>query len=83
MKFFKKLFNKRSNYDEEIGVDISDSNFWEKFGVKLKFLISGKRVLKENTVYICTKVRAESIGKLSLKIYKIEKSIKSMNFIIF
>ncbi|EHK2337326.1 phage portal protein [Clostridium perfringens] len=76
MKFFKKLFNKRSNYDEEIGVDISDSNFWEKFGIKLKFLISGKRVLKENTVYICTKVRAESIGKLSLKIYKDREEYK-------
>ncbi|MDM0980782.1 phage portal protein [Clostridium perfringens] len=76
MKFFEKLFNKRSNYDEEIGVDISDSNFWEKFGIKLKFLISGKRVLKENTVYICTKVRAESIGKLSLKIYKDREEYK-------
>lgn len=76
MKFFEKLFNKRSNYDEEIGVDISDSNFWEKFGIKLKFLISGKRVLKESTVYICTKVRAESIGKLSLKIYKDREEYK-------
>ena len=70
MKFLKNLFSKRSNYDEDIGVSLSDSNFWEKFGIKLGFSISGKKALKENTVYICTKVRAESIGKLSLKVYK-------------
>lgn len=76
MKFFGKLFNKRSNYDEEVGTDISDSNFWEKFGIKLGFSISGKKVLKENTVYICTKIRAESIGKLSLKVYKDREEYK-------
>ncbi|XZK76500.1 phage portal protein [Clostridium perfringens] len=76
MKFLKKLFSKRSNYDEDIGVSLSDSNFWEKFGIKLGFSISGKKALKENTVYICTKVRAESIGKLSLKVYKEREEYK-------
>ncbi|EOU1670463.1 phage portal protein [Clostridium perfringens] len=76
MKFLKNLFSKRSNYDEEVGVSLSDSNFWEKFGIKLGFSISGKKALKENTVYICTKVRAESIGKLSLKVYKEREEYK-------
>ena len=76
MKFLKKLFSKRSNYDEDIGVSLSDSNFWEKFGIKLGFSISGKLALKENTVYICTKIRAESIGKLSLKVYKEREEYK-------
>ncbi|GAA0066582.1 MAG: phage portal protein [Clostridium perfringens] len=76
MKFLKKLFSKRSNYDEDIGVSLSDSNFWEKFGIKLGFSISGKKALKENTVYICTKIRAESIGKLSLKVYKEREEYK-------
>lgn len=76
MKFLKNLFSKRSNYDEDIGVSLSDSNFWEKFGIKLGFSISGKKALKENTVYICTKVRAESIGKLSLKVYKEREEYK-------
>ena len=76
MKFLKKLFSKRSNYDEDIGVSLSDSNFWEKFGIKLGVSISGKKALKENTVYICTKVRAESIGKLSLKVYKEREEYK-------
>ncbi|XZK28617.1 phage portal protein [Clostridium perfringens] len=76
MKFLKKLFSKRSNYDENIGVSLSDSNFWEKFGIKLGFSISGKKALKENTVYICTKIRAESIGKLSLKVYKEREEYK-------
>ncbi|EJT5919116.1 TPA: phage portal protein [Clostridium perfringens] len=76
MKFLKKLFSKRSNYDEDIGVSLSDCNFWEKFGIKLGVSISGKKALKENTVYICTKVRAESIGKLSLKVYKEREEYK-------
>ena len=76
MKFLKNLFSKRSNYDEDVGVSLSDSNFWEKFGIKLGFSISGKKALKENTVYICTKVRAESIGKLSLKVYKEREEYK-------
>ena len=76
MKFLKNLFSKRSNYDEDIGVSLSDSNFWEKFGIKLGFSISGKKALKENTVYICTKIRAESIGKLSLKVYKEREEYK-------
>lgn len=76
MKFFKNLFSKRSNYDEDVGVSLSDSNFWEKFGIKLGFSISGKKALKENTVYICTKIRAESIGKLSLKVYKEREEYK-------
>ena len=83
MGFLKGLFNKknnndekRSNYDEDIGIDISDSNFWEKFGIKLNFSVRGKRALKENTVYVCTKIRAESIGKLSLKIYKDKEEYK-------
>lgn len=76
MKFLKNLFSKRSNYDENIGVSLSDSNFWEKFGIKLGFSISGKKALKENTVYICTKIRAESIGKLSLKVYKEREEYK-------
>ncbi|BDU95380.1 portal protein [Clostridium perfringens A] len=76
MKFLKKLFSKRSNYDEDVGVSLSDSNFWEKFGIKLGFTISGKKALKENTVYICTKIRAESIGKLSLKVYKEREEYK-------
>lgn len=76
MKFLKSLFSKRSNYDEDVGVSLSDSNFWEKFGIKLGFLISGKKALKENTVYICTKIRAESIGKLSLKVYKEREEYK-------
>ncbi|STB55981.1 phage portal protein [Clostridium perfringens] len=76
MKFLKNFFSKRSNYDEDIGVSLSDSNFWEKFGIKLGFSISGKKALKENTVYICTKVRAESIGKLSLKVYKEREEYK-------
>lgn len=76
MKFLKKLFSKRSNYDEDIGVSLSDSNFWEKFGIKLGVSISGKKALKENTVYICTKIRAESIGKLSLKVYKEREEYK-------
>ena len=76
MKFLKNLFSKRSNYDEDVGVSLSDSNFWEKFGIKLGFSISGKKALKENTVYICTKIRAESIGKLSLKVYKEREEYK-------
>lgn len=76
MKFLKNLFSKRSNYDEDIGASLSDSNFWEKFGIKLGFSISGKKALKENTVYICTKIRAESIGKLSLKVYKEREEYK-------
>ncbi|MDK0564362.1 phage portal protein [Clostridium perfringens] len=76
MKFLKNLFSKRSNYDDDIGVSLSDSNFWEKFGIKLGFSISGKKALKENTVYICTKIRAESIGKLSLKVYKEREEYK-------
>ncbi len=76
MKFLKNLFSKRSNYDEDIGVSLSDSNFWEKFGIKLGFSISDKKALKENTVYICTKIRAESIGKLSLKVYKEREEYK-------
>ncbi|XZM19886.1 phage portal protein [Clostridium perfringens] len=76
MKFLKNLFSKRSNYDKHIGVSLSDSNFWEKFGIKLGFSISGKKALKENTVYICTKIRAESIGKLSLKVYKEREEYK-------
>ncbi|HAT4306743.1 TPA: phage portal protein [Clostridium perfringens] len=76
MKFLKNLFSKRNNYDEDIGVSLSDSNFWEKFGIKLGFSISGKKALKENTVYICTKIRAESIGKLSLKVYKEREEYK-------
>lgn len=83
MGFFRGLFNKknnndekRSNYDEDIGIDISDSNFWEKFGIKLNFSVRGKRALRENTVYVCTKIRAESIGKLSLKIYKDREEYK-------
>ena len=76
MKFLKNLFSKRSNYDEDVGVSLSDSNFWEKFGIKLGFTISGKKALKENTVYICTKIRAESIGKLSLKVYKEREEYK-------
>ncbi len=76
MKFLKNLFSKRSNCDEDIGVSLSDSNFWEKFGIKLGFSISGKKALKENTVYICTKIRAESIGKLSLKVYKEREEYK-------
>ncbi|MDK0582257.1 phage portal protein [Clostridium perfringens] len=76
MNFLKNLFSKRSNYDEDIGVSLSDSNFWEKFGIKLGFSISGKKALKENTVYICTKIRAESIGKLSLKVYKEREEYK-------
>ncbi|HAT4071048.1 phage portal protein [Clostridium perfringens] len=76
MKFLKSLFSKRSNYDEDVGVSLSDSNFWEKFGIKLGFSISGKKALKENTVYICTKIRAESIGKLSLKVYKEREEYK-------
>ncbi|WP_124041804.1 phage portal protein [Clostridium perfringens] len=76
MKFLKNLFSKRSNYDEDIGVSLSDSNFWERFGIKLGFSISGKKALKENTVYICTKIRAESIGKLSLKVYKEREEYK-------
>lgn len=83
MGFLRGLFNKknnndekRSNYDEDIGIDISDSNFWEKFGIKLNFSVRGKRALKENTVYVCTKIRAESIGKLSLKIYKDKEEYK-------
>lgn len=76
MKFLKNLFSTRSNYDEDIGVSLSDSNFWEKFGIKLGFSISGKKALKENTVYICTKIRAESIGKLSLKVYKEREEYK-------
>lgn len=76
MKFLKNLFSKRSNYDENVGVSLSDSNFWEKFGIKLGFSISGKKALKENTVYICTKIRAESIGKLSLKVYKEREEYK-------
>lgn len=76
MKFLKNLFSKRSNYDEDIGVSLSDSNFWEKFGIKLGFSISGKKALKENTVYICIKIRAESIGKLSLKVYKEREEYK-------
>lgn len=76
MKFLKNLFSKRSNYDEGVGVSLSDSNFWEKFGIKLGFSISGKKALKENTVYICTKIRAESIGKLSLKVYKEREEYK-------
>ena len=76
MKFLKNLFSKRSNYDEDVGVSLSDSNFWEKFGIKLGFSISGKKALKENAVYICTKVRAESIGKLSLKVYKEREEYK-------
>lgn len=76
MKFLKNLFSKRSNYDEDIGVSLSDSNFWEKFGIKLGFSILGKKALKENTVYICTKIRAESIGKLSLKVYKEREEYK-------
>lgn len=76
MKFLKNLFSKRSNYDKDVGVSLSDSNFWEKFGIKLGFSISGKKALKENTVYICTKVRAESIGKLSLKVYKEREEYK-------
>lgn len=76
MKFLKNLFSKRSNYDEDIGVSLSDSNFWQKFGIKLGFSISGKKALKENTVYICTKIRAESIGKLSLKVYKEREEYK-------
>ena len=46
MKFLKNLFSKRSNYDEDIGVSLSDSNFWEKFGIKLGFSISGKKSFK-------------------------------------
>ncbi|HBI6884517.1 phage portal protein [Clostridium perfringens] len=76
MKFLKNLFSKRSNYDEDVGVSLSDSNFWEKFGIKLGFSILGKKALKENTVYICTKIRAESIGKLSLKVYKEREEYK-------
>lgn len=82
MGFLRGLFNKknnnekRSDYDEDIGIDISDSNFWEKFGIKLNFSVRGKRALKENTVYVCTKIRAESIGKLSLKIYKDKEEYK-------
>lgn len=76
MKFLKNLFSKRNNYDEDVGVSLSDSNFWEKFGIKLGFSISGKKALKENTVYICTKIRAESIGKLSLKVYKEREEYK-------
>lgn len=83
MGFLRGLFNKknnnnekRSNYDEDIGIDISDSNFWEKFGIKLNFSVRGKSALKENTVYVCTKIRAESIGKLSLKIYKDKEEYK-------
>lgn len=78
MNIFKRIFNKRSIVVDEEGIEISDPSFWEKFGIKLgNFSILGKNALKQNTVYICTKIRAESVGKLSLKVYREREEYKS------
>ena len=66
MGLFKNIFEKRNN---EVAIDNPD--FWRLFGMELSpFSVKGKNALKEATVYTCVKVRAESIAKLPLKLYK-------------
>lgn len=69
MRIFNK-FSKRNN--EKEGIPLDDPSFWERFlGMKNLFInIKGENALKEATVYTCIKIRAESVSKLPLKLYK-------------
>lgn len=62
----RKLFEKRSS-----DYSIDNQKLAEIFGLDLSGMsVNGFNSLKETTVYICTKIRAESVAKLPLKLYK-------------
>lgn len=66
----RKLFESRSSI-----YDIVDNDrLAELFGMNIgNVSVSGFNSLKETTVYICTKIRSESVAKLPLKLYQNKK----------
>ena len=71
-----KLFERRSNEKNDFSLD--NEKLADLFGLNGSNLaVNGFNSLKEATVYICTKIRSESIGKLPLKLYKNKVECKS------
>lgn len=79
MKLFN-IFRRNKTDTEEVdvgGISIDNPNFWEKFGINLgPISTKGYNSLKENTVFICNKIRSEAVAKLPLKIYKDREEFK-------